>query len=260
MLLVEQDMFKNALVKTPSQSMVAGITHAGLGLPDHNLALEQHKQYIGALAQCGLQVEVLPAEDSFPDACFVEDPAIITPAGAIITHPGATSRQGETLAIAAALETRFTPLAKIEAPGTLDGGDVMMVGNHYYIGLSARTNQAGAEQLIAWLEQQQLTGSVISLQDVLHLKTGVSYLENGVLLVSGEFIDKPEFRSFRRLEVPPSEVYAANCIWVNDRVIMPAGFPVTQGLLQSAGFEVLAVDVSEFQKLDGGVSCLSLRF
>ncbi len=253
-------MFKYALVKTPAHSMVAGITHAGMGLPDHELALQQHHNYIKALEQCGVQVTVLPAEDDYPDACFVEDTAIVNTKGAIITNPGAVSRRGETQAITTALETLFPNLAKIETPGTLDGGDVMMVGDHYFIGLSDRTNQAGAEQLITWLEQQQMTGSVVSLQEVLHLKTGVSYLENNCLLVSGEFVDKPEFNAFKRMEVNPEEAYAANCIWVNDRIIMPAGFPATQNMLESTGFDVLPVEVTEFQKLDGGVSCLSLRF
>ncbi len=253
-------MFSNALVKTPSASLVSGITHAGLGLPDYRLALQQHENYLKALKNCGVQVTVLPAEDEYPDSCFVEDPAVVTPNCAIITRPGAESRQGENTAIAAALLPFYPDLEYIKAPGTLDGGDVMMVGKHCYIGLSARTNTAGAAQLIALLESHNMTGSVVTLKEVLHLKTGISYLENNHLLVSGEFIGKSEFKSFNRLVVDPSESYAANCVWVNDRVIMPSGFPRTEDLLSKHGFEILTVGVSEFQKLDGGLSCLSLRF
>lgn len=253
-------MFTNAIVKTPCQAMTQGITTAELGQPDHALALLQHQNYIAALQHCGLQVTVLAADENFPDSCFVEDPAIITPKGALITHPGANSRQGETQAIKSALGAHFTELANIEKPGALDGGDVMMVGNHYYIGLSDRTNEAGAAQLISWLQQHGMHGSTVKMTDMLHLKTGVSYLENNVLIATGEFVSHPAFEGFDVLEVLAPEAYAANCIWVNNKVIMPVGFPATQAMLEQAGFEVLLCDVSEFQKLDGGLSCLSLRF
>ncbi|MFC3195270.1 dimethylarginine dimethylaminohydrolase family protein [Marinicella sediminis] len=253
-------MFSQAIVKQPSESLINGITEANLGLPDIQLAREQHKQYIKALELCGLSVTVLSADETYPDGCFVEDPAIITPAGAIITRPGAASRTGECEAISQALKEVPLQTTDIHAPGTLDGGDVMMVDSHYYIGLSERTNPAGANQLIQILESWGLSGSTIQMKDMLHLKTGVSYLENNTVLVCGEFLNEPAFQSFHRLAVAEEEAYAANCIWVNDRVIMPAGYPRTQAMIESAGYQVLSVDVSEFRKLDGGLSCLSLRF
>jgi dimethylargininase len=253
-------MFKNAIVKTPCQAMIDGISSANLGQPNYKLALEQHQNYIKALQQCGLTVTVLPADEKYPDSCFVEDPAILTKHCAIITNPGAPSRKGETAAITAAVELFYPKMLQIKAPGTLDGGDVMMVGNHFYIGLSARTNTAGAEQLIAILEAHGMSGSTVEMSEMLHLKTGLSYLENNNLVACGEFLTKPEFQSFDILSIDSAESYAANCIWVNGQVIVPKGFARSQTKLENAGFKIIPVDVSEFQKLDGGLSCLSLRF
>ncbi len=252
--------FKHALVKTPAPSMVDGISHAGLGLPDYDLALEQHSQYIDALQRCDVAVTVLPADAAYPDACFVEDPAILTPDCAIITRPGATSRRGETASIAAAVGAFYQHIECIEAPGTLDGGDVMMVGGHFYVGLSDRTNQEGADQLLQLLQAHGMSGTTIPLQQVLHLKTGLSYLEHNNLLISGEFTAMDTFKGFNQLQVPVAEAYAANCIWVNERVLVPAGFPRTASMIEQLGYAVMTVDVSEFEKLDGGLSCLSLRF
>ena len=148
----------------------------------------------------------------------------------------------------------------IQSPGTLEGGDVMMVGDHFYVGLSNRTNEEGIAQFIKILNKHGLTGSAVTMSEFLHLKTGVNYIENDTLLVSGEFVDKPEFRRFRKIVVPPEEAYGANCIWVNDRVLVPLGYPTVEREVRAAGYEVLLVDTSEYRKLDGGLSCLSLRF
>ena len=136
----------------------------------------------------------------------------------------------------------------------------MMVGNHYYIGLSDRTNLQGAEQLIELLVKHGHTGSTVELKDVLHLKTGLSYLENNMLIVCGDFKSDSTFSEFDQIEIPESESYAANCIWVNDNVIIPSGYPLTKVKVRSTGYNVIEVDVSEFKKLDGGLSCLSLRY
>ncbi|MCX7553111.1 arginine deiminase family protein [Marinicella sp. S1101] len=253
-------MFKHAIVKTPGKSMLNGLSTAGLGPPDYHLALEQHQNYIKALQKCGLAVTILPPDEAYPDACFVEDAAVLTANCAIITRPGAASRRGEVAAIEQAVAEFYPQLEYIQAPGTLDGGDVMMVGKHFYIGLSERTNAAGATQLFSILQAHGMDGSTVALDHLLHLKTGVSYIENNHLVVGDEMNDKPEFAAFKRITVTADEAYAANCIWVNDRVIIPAGFPRSQAALVAAGYEVIAVDVSEFEKLDGGLSCLSLRF
>ncbi len=255
-----QTMFTQAIVRTPCQAMKHGISTANLGRPDHQKALVQHADYIEALKECGLHVTVLPADEDFPDSTFVEDAALITPHCAILTRPGAPSRTLEIQSIFLTLREFYEKVEKIEAPGNVEAGDIMMVGDHYYIGLSERTNQAGAEQMIAILQRFGMQGSVVDLAEVLHLKTGLGYLENNNLLACGEFLSKPEFQQYNLLEVDPEESYAANSVWINDTVLTPAGFPKTTALIESAGYAVRQVHVSEFQKLDGGLSCLSLRF
>lgn len=256
-------MFHNVIVRRPCRALVEGITsNPQLGKPDYELALKQHDSYIEALKQCGVEVTVLPADERYPDSCFVEDPAVITRKCAIITNPGAPSRNGEKDEIIGAVRS-FFPEDKIEYirfPGTLEGGDVMMVGDHFYVGRSARTNEEGIRQFIAILEKHGLSGSEVTLEEVLHLKTGVNYLENGNMLVSGEFVTKPEFQQYNRVEIPQEEAYAANCIWVNGTVIVPAGFPAVKKAVEDLGYPVLLVDTSEYRKIDGGLSCLSLRF
>jgi dimethylargininase len=241
--------------------MVKGITsNPQLGLPDHAKALAQHDAYIAALESCGLAVTVLEADERFPDSCFIEDTAVCTRMFAMVSNPGAPARNGETEGLSEVLAAYFAKIERVRAPGTLDGGDVMMVGDRFYIGLSARTNREGATQLIAALEAHGLSGQAVAMSEMLHLKTGLSYLEDGWMNVTGEFLGLPEFQGFKRIEVPAEESYAANCIRVNGRVLVPAGFPKTEARIRAAGFDVLLVDTSEYRKLDGGLSCLSLRF
>lgn len=243
--------------------MTEGITSAPeLGIPDYELALSQHEAYIEALKKCGVEVKVLPACERFPDSCFVEDPAIITRKCAIITNPGTMSRNREAEMIIPAIKEFFEDdkIEYIVDPGTLEGGDVMMVGDHFYVGRSARTNKEGIRQFIAILEKYGLSGSEVPLEEVLHLKTGVNYIENNNMLVSGEFINKPDFAKFNKIIIPEDEAYAANCIWMNGKVIVPKGYPAVKKAIEDAGYEVIIVDTSEYRKLDGGLSCLSLRF
>jgi dimethylargininase len=240
--------------------MVNGITTANLGAPDYHKALEQHSDYIKALKECGLQVTILTADENFPDSTFIEDTALMTPYCAIITNPGAPSRILETRSMLPVLREFYDKVEMIEAPGTIEAGDIMMVGKHFYIGLSQRTNPVGAEQMITILEKYNMTGSVVDLTEFLHLKTGLSYLENNHLLACGEFLNNAEFQQYNLLQVDSDEAYAANSVWINDTVLTPKGFSKTKRLIESAGYKVREVDVSEFQKLDGGLSCLSLRF
>ena len=190
-------MFSNAIVRIPGKSLVNGLTTANLGLPDYEKALLQHQSYVNALIECGLNVAVMPADEEYPDATFVEDAALLTPHCAIIMNPGAASRKGEIVKIKATVSRFFSDIEEIEDPGTAEAGDIMMVGDHYYIGISERTNRAGAEQVIEILNHYGMTGSTIELEDVLHLKTGLAYLENHTLAVCGEFIHKKEFDVFK---------------------------------------------------------------
>ena len=253
-------MFTKAIVRTPCKAMVNGLSSVNLGPPDYLKALHQHADYIEALKECGLQVTELPADENFPDSTFVEDVALMTPHCAILTNPGAPSRTLEARSMLNIIREFYANVELIEAPGTVEAGDIMMVGGHYYIGLSERTNQAGADQVIAILESYGLNGSVVKLTEVLHLKTGLGYLENNNLLACGEFLTKPEFQQFNLIEVDSQEAYAANSVWINGIVLTPKGFPKTSSLIESAGYNIREVDVSEFEKLDGGLSCLSLRF
>ena len=253
-------MFKRAIVKSPGKSMVRGLSTANLGLPDYKKAMMQHAEYIEALRQCGLDVLVLDADESYPDSTFVEDVALLTSECAVITNPGAPTRKGEIPGIKEVLQDFYTHIEEVVDPGTIEGGDIMMVGSHFYIGLSGRTNENGALQLIEILKKYDLTGSVVKLEKVLHLKTGLAYLEQDNLVASGEFLSNEQFKKFNILAIDEKESYAANCIWVNGKVLLPIGYPKTRDIIENAGYPIIEVDVSEFQKLDGGLSCLSLRF
>ena len=252
--------FTNAIVRKPGRSLIGGLTEAGLGPPDYKVALIQHGGYVSALRACGLQVRELEADEAYPDSTFVEDVALLTPRCAVITNPGAPSRQGEVVSIREVISGYFSAIEEIIPPGTMDAGDIMDSGGHFYIGCSERTNLNGAEQLIRILGRYGMTGSVIRLEKVLHLKTGVSYLENNTILLSGEFLSRPEFKKFNIIEVPSAEAYAANSLWINGKVLVAAGNPVTKGKILASGYEVIELEMSEFRKLDGGLSCLSLRW
>jgi len=253
-------MFTRAIVRKPGKSFVKGITTANLGKPNLSRALAQHDAYIAALSQCGLDVTVLGADERYPDSTFIEDTAVLTRRFAVMTNPGAESRNGETQVNRPAVQQFYESVTAIEPQGTLDGGDVMAVNRHHFIGLTARTNAGGARQLITLLEQHGYTGSTVSLESFLHLKTGVSWIGGRHLLVAGELIGHPAFRDFDIISVPPGEVYAANCLRINDRVLIPAGFARTRQALAERGYALIETDMSEFQKMDGGLSCLSLRF
>lgn len=254
-------MFTRALVRQPAKSLIHGLTSANLGHPDYELAFAQHQHYVDMLRACDLEVTVLPPADAFPDSCFIEDSVLLTGHGAILTRPGALSRIGEVELNREAIATFYGDhIQQITAPGTLDAGDVLRVDNHFYIGLSKRTNEEGARQLIHILNHHEYTASVLPLTHALHLKSGVSYLDKGNLLVSGEFIDHPEFKLLHQHPLDDDERDAANCILINDIVLMPAGFKKTRHLINTLGYDIIEIDVSEFRKLDGGLSCLSLRF
>ena len=252
--------FTRAIVRTPGQSMVDGLSSAGLGKPDYEKALAQHAAYIDALKLCGLQVTILPPDNAYPDSTFVEDTALLTPVCAVIMRPGAPSRRGETDAIETALRPFYSNIERIIFPGTADAGDIMMVGNHFYIGLSQRTNREGAEQIIRILNKYDLTGSTVTLKNSLHLKSGTAYLENEFMVLAGEFIGRPEFAEYKVIPVHETEIYAANCLWLNGTVLIAAGYNKIKKAAESCGYKTIVLDMSEFRKLDGGLSCLSLRF
>lgn len=253
-------MFKNTIVKTPGESYINGLTTSDLGTPILEKALVQHAAYIEALKRCGTEVTVLPSNNDFPDSTFVEDTAVLTPNFAVISNPGALTRNREIDDMEPAIKSFYENIYYIKSPGTLDGGDILQIEDHFYIGISARTNQEGAEQLKAILELEHYKATIVPLEKFFHLKTGIAYLGNQTIVAAGEFIDHPDFNSYKKIIVPKEEEYAANCIRVNDYVIIPAGYPLTKKNIQDAGYQTIELEMSEFRKLDGGLSCLSLRF
>jgi dimethylargininase len=252
--------FTKALVREPCRNLLAGLSTAGLGRPDLAKAWAQHAAYVKALQNCGLAVAVLKADEAYPDSVFIEDTAVVSETIAVIARPGAPSRRGEERAVEAALRPFFSELRAIEEPGTLEGGDVMRAGERFFIGVSARTNEEGARQFAEILQCRGYETVPIPLREVLHLKTGVAYLEDNRLLACREFLGHELLSGFAAIPVPAAESYAANSLWVNGRVLVPAGFPETRKAIERSGLETVALDVSEFRKLDGGLSCLSLRF
>lgn len=256
-------LFSNALVRTPGHSVINGIDdYADLGRPDYERALAQHQAYVDLLSDRGVAVTVLDPLEAFPDSCFVEDPAVVATDFAVITNPARASRTPERGFIRPALEHFYSQdhIFEINAPGHLEGGDVMEVDGTYYVGLSARTNREGFEQFKAIAAQFNQPALAVPVHDFLHLKTGTTYLGDGKLLVTGEFVNHPAFANFTQLVVPAEEAYAVNCINTGNGVIMPAGFPVVKQLLEDHGFPVFEAAMSEFEKIDGGLTCLSLRF
>lgn len=253
-------MFKNAIVRTPGKSIVDGIGPADAGKVDYENALKQHEAYIEALKKTGVEVTVLDPLEEFPDSCFVEDTAVLTDKVAIICNPGTASRKDEAIPMHETLKDFYDNIEVVKDPGTIDGGDVMMVGDYFYVGLSDRTNQEGADQFLGFLRKNGYDGEAVELDEMLHLKTGLAYLENNNLLVAGEFIDDPKFEDFNRVIIPEDEGYAANCIWMNDYVLVPKGYPKVKKSIEDLGYDIIEVDTSEYKKLDGGLSCLSLRF
>ncbi|MBW2410598.1 MAG: amidinotransferase, partial [Deltaproteobacteria bacterium] len=195
----------------------------------------------------------------YPDAHFVEDTAVVTPDLAVIARPGASARQGEEDSIAPVL-ARYRNTERIVAPGTLDGGDVLMVGNHFFIGISERTNKDGAAQLGKFLEEYGNTWDAVPVGAGLHLKSSINCIGNNTLLVTEEFQKNEALQKYDKIIVTTDEKYAANTLWINDHLITPAGFPETRRRLDAAGMKVIELDMSEVRKMDGGLTCLSIRF
>jgi dimethylargininase len=256
--------FTQAIVKVPGSNFATGITSViGGDPPDLKLALVQHERYCDELRNCGLKVVILPADLHHPDSTFIEDTAILIPGAAIVTRPGARSRQAEVVATRESLRAFFDVIHEIQAPGSVDGGDICEVDGDFVIGLSARTNEEGARQLTGFLHDHGHKSLVVDIRasaTLLHLKTGLSYLGDGVFVIAADAPFANELRRYELVAVGKAEAYAANCIRVNERLLMPAGFPQVRDTLAARGLAVQPLQMSEFKKMDGGLSCLSLRF
>ncbi len=257
MIRSNKQVYTKAIVRRPGRNFANGITTSNLGQPDFNKALEQHAAYCDALIRCGVELTVPDADERYPDGCFVEDTAVVNSRVKVISRPGAATRRGEEEEIARVL-AGFGTTESITAPGTLEGGDVLRAENHYFIGLSERTNREGASQLSTILAKHGFTSSVIRVEARLHLKSDIAYLGNG------NFISTPVFSHVAHpantIILDPDEYYSANCLRVNDYLLIPKGFPKSKMKILELGYNIIELEMSEFRKMDGGLTCLSLLF
>jgi dimethylargininase len=233
------------------------LTHIERTAIDLNVARAQHRAYVQALRELGCEVIELPPEPELPDSVFVEDTAFILPEVAVITRPGADSRKPETGSIIPAL-TPLVRLLHVQGPATLDGGDVLVLGKKIYLGLSTRSNPEAIYQLHELLREYGYSVIGVELHDCLHLKSAVTRVDDGTLLINKDWVNPGCFENFELIEVDPSEPHAANCLPIKDSIIFPTVFPQTRKTLEERGYKVVAVDVSELAKAEGAVTCCSL--
>ena len=226
---------------------------------DVERAAAQHEAYRSALASLGCEVIGLAAEHELPDAVFVEDVAIVLDELAVVTRPGAPSRRAEVASIARELG-RHRALATIEAPGTLDGGDVLTIDRTIYVGVSARTNADGIAQLRNRVRAAGYIVQAVPIRGCLHLKSAVTEVAEGTVLINPEWVDRIAFAPFHQIDIDRDEPHAANALRIGDGVVYPSSFPRTLRRLESAGIRPTLVDVSELQKAEGAVTCCSLVF
>lgn len=253
--------FTHAITRLPAESAVSGLRAEDVGAPDIDVFRGHHADYIDALRSTGAAVIELAAMEAFPDSCFVEDAALCLPEGAILTRPGAPSRLGEAAEMGPHLRALYGDVRVIEGPGFLEAGDVLVTEREILVGLSARTDQAGADELARLVADWGWTVRVVQTPpDVLHFKTDCSLLDATTMLATERLARSGCFEGYDLIFTAEGEEACANAIRFNDLVIFPAGFPKTAARLRDAGYEVREVGNSEAAKLDGGMSCLSLRF
>jgi dimethylargininase len=226
---------------------------------DVEKAYAQHDAYVALLRRLGCRIVALPAEPALPDSVFVEDAAVVLPGLAVITRPGAPSRRPETESVAAALAP-YRRLATILPPGTLDGGDVLLAGGTLFVGRSRRSNEDGVSQLQIMADGCGLEVRAVPVEGCLHLKSAVTAVGRGTLLINPEWVHPRAFPSFDLVPVDPDEPHAANALDIGGVLVYPASFPRTRARLQERGFAVETVDVTELQKAEGAVTCCSLVF
>jgi dimethylargininase len=244
-----------ALVRRPSQSFTNALSeHPEVTSINVQKARQQHAAYCEALQTAGLDVEVLEPLDDFPDSVFIEDNAVILNGRAVLCSMKAASRRGEVNQLADALQSRL-PVLRLHAPVFIDGGDVLQTEETVYVGQSQRTSPEAIEALQSLTPKQVVP---VQVKKGLHLKTSVSFLGKNLLVINPSQIETEPFRDFEWIEVDEDEVYAANCLTIGTNVILPAGFPKLEQRIQAHGFSTFPVDMSEFQKADGGITCLSL--
>lgn len=252
--------FTHAIVREPAQSVTDGLRDGDHAGPSHDAVKREHGAYVATLRELGLEVEVLPALEAYPDSIFVEDPALVFSEAAILLRPGAPTRAGEVAEIAPELEARFERVLTL-GDGFVDGGDVLTTPDEVLIGLSARTDAAGAKSLIAALAQLGKQGRVVKTPPgVLHFKTGCGLIDEGTVAIAAALDDAEMFGDLKRMVLPAGEEAAANILRVRDTVLIGEGFPETREMIERHGVTTLALPISEISKIDAGLSCMSLRW
>lgn len=222
-------------------------------------AVEQHRAYEACLRDLGVEVISLPADPGLPDCMFVEDPAVVVNEVAVMTRMGAESRRREAERLSTML-ARFRPLKWLRAPATLEGGDVLRLGSSLFVGLSTRTNQAGIDQLATILNPSGYTVRAVAVRGCLHLKSGCSAIGDRRILANRDRVDTSAFEGCEVVDVPPEEPGAGNVLTIGDTVLVPSAYPVTAGLLESLGWTVRQLDISELMKAEAGLTCSSILF
>lgn len=252
--------FNRAIVRAPSESVVKGLRASNQADPSLDGIRREHAAYATALERAGLTVTVLPPLEEFPDSVFVEDPALVFTDGAILLRPGAPTREAESAAIGPALRGQFDTVLAL-ADGHADGGDVLVTPGEVFIGLSGRTDAAGAAALVELLARLGYRGlPVRPPPGTLHLKSAASLLDEETILATAGLAASGLLDGFRVLTVPEEEEGAANALRLNDTVLAGAAYPRTIELLDRHGYQVMPLDVTEVGKLDAGLSCMSLRW
>ena len=250
--------YRLAILRQPGSNFALGITTSKEADPDFKRMKQQHQAYTELLRLRGLEIVLLEALDDYPDSYFVEDVAVVMPELAVISRPGAASRRGEIAEIEPVL-AQFRPISHIQSPGTLDGGDVLMVEKHFFVGVSDRTNEQGAEQFGHLVADLGYTWDPIAVSSGLHLKSSVNYVGKNTLIITADIAGRQEFQDFQKIVLPDDEQEAANTLFLNGVLLMPTNFPRTKELLTSLDLEIVEIDVSEARKMDGGLTCMSLR-
>ena len=260
-MVAKSHTFTHAICRTPSPSSVDGLRAVDTGTPDFTTFLAHHTDYVAALRETGAEVTVLGPLDAFPDSVFVEDAALCLPEGAVIMRPGAPSRLGEAAEMAPHLEALYSDVQRIQGDGFIEGGDILTTEHEILVGLSARTNRAGVAEFTRLVDGWGYNVRIVETPPgVLHFKTDCSLLDTQTILSTKRLDASGCFEGYRVIHTAVGEEACANAIRFNDLVVMPAGFPKTREALVVAGYDVREVGNSEAAKLDGGMSCLSLRF
>lgn len=258
-------MFSKAIVRIPADNLGQGLTEAGLGCPDMKLTRTQHENYIEYFKQAGISVTILPSVEEYPDSVFVEDTAVMIPhengTAAFLTRPGAQSRRGEVDEIEAAIAKQTDEIIRMQGNGLMEGGDVLLMGKTFYVGIDSRTNEDGCGQFATAAAKFGYKTIPVPFDNGMpHLKTELSALDEETLIISARFAKREEFAGFKKIIVPQGEEYCSNCLYFGRKLLAPEGFPQTAELLDKNGFKPDFINMSEFRKMDGGLTCLSLRW